>query len=122
MSFEINAQAEAGTGAEQCSWCGEAVERDDGFRLYQPAAPRRAIFCRLEHVVPWAMQGARWEPGTGAEPGWIGESLDDCAHCGAELVETRLVLVRHRGDHRVPDAFCSVDHLAAWATAGGRWR
>jgi len=38
------------------------------------------------------------------------------------LPDTRLVLVRHRGEHRIPDAFCSVDHLDAWARAGGRWR
>jgi hypothetical protein len=33
-----------------------------------------------------------------------------------------VVLVRHRGEHRIPDAFCSADHLASWAKAGGRWR
>jgi hypothetical protein len=34
----------------------------------------------------------------------------------------RVTLIRHRGEHRIPDAFCSVDHAAAWARAGGRWR
>ena len=29
---------------------------------------------------------------------------------------------RHRGEHRIPDAFCSAAHAAAWAKAGGRWR
>jgi hypothetical protein len=29
--------------------------------------------------------------------------------------------VRHRGEHRIPDGFCSVDHLLAWAKAGGRY-
>ena len=122
MSSEIDAQAEAGAGAELCSWCGEAVERDDGFRLLEPAGARQAAFCRLEHVVPWAMHGVRWEPRTAPPPGWIGEALEQCALCGTELTDARLVLVRHRGPHRVPDAFCSVDHVAAWARAGGRWR
>ena len=27
-----------------------------------------------------------------------------------------------RGEHRIPDAFCSVGHAADWAKAGGRWR
>jgi hypothetical protein len=33
----------------------------------------------------------------------------------------RVVLVRHRGEHRIPDAFCSPDHMSEWAKAGGRW-
>jgi hypothetical protein len=45
-----------------------------------------------------------------------------CAHCGAALDEGHLVLVRHRGEYRIPDGFCSVDHLLAWAKAGGRWQ
>ena len=44
-----------------CSWCGRAVEREDGWRLHEQPGARRAAFCRLEHVVPWAMQGAHWE-------------------------------------------------------------
>ena len=31
-----------------------------------------------------------------------------------------LTLVRHRDEHRIQDCFCSVDHLADWAKAGGR--
>jgi hypothetical protein len=83
------------------------------------------VFCRLEHVVPWAMQGAHWSAG---EPGlWAFEPSDlggttECAHCGAALGDLHLRLVRHRGDHRIPDGFCSVDHLLEWAKAGGRWR
>ena len=122
MSFEIDAQAEAGAGAELCSWCGEAVESDDGFRLTEPAGERRATFCRLEHVVPWGIQGPWWEAGTFAESGGTEPESDVCALCGAALPDTRLVLVRHRGEHRIPDAFCGVDHLAEWARAGGRWR
>jgi len=107
---------------ERCSWCGSDIERNDGFRLAEPAGERRAAFCRLEHVVPWAMQGAHWEAGRLVEPPGLADSLTDCAHCGEPLPDTRVLLVRHRGEHRIPDAFCAVDHLAAWAKKGGRWR
>ena len=98
------------------------MEPEDGFRLAEPAGARRAVFCRLEHVVPWHIQGPSWDPGELEEPPGIGGSLDRCAHCGEPLGDTRVLLVRHRGEHRIPDAFCSVDHAAAWAKAGGRWR
>jgi hypothetical protein len=107
---------------ERCSWCGEPVERDEGFRASEPAGERGATFCRLEHVVPWAMQGAHWEPTTPAEPPSGARELEACAECGARVGDRRVVLVRHRGEHRIPDAFCGVDHLLAWARAGGRWR
>jgi hypothetical protein len=107
---------------ERCSWCGADVGPNDGYRLAEPAGERRAAFCRLEHVVPWAMQGALWQAGTIEEPSGIDDSLDACAQCGDGLPDTRVLLVRHRGEHRIPDAFCSVDHLAGWAKAGGRWR
>ena len=45
-----------------------------------------------------------------------------CSHCVAELGEAYVLLVRHRGGHRVADGFCSVAHMREWATAGGRWR
>ena len=64
------------------------------------------------------MQGAHWDP---AEPGEAEVQGGACAQC-AELGDVRLLLVRHRGEHRIPDAFCSVDHMAAWAKSGGRWR
>jgi hypothetical protein len=105
---------------ETCSWCGTAVEPDDGYRLAESAGARRAVFCRLEHLVPWAMQGPRWEAGEVQEP--PGVELAHCAQCDAPLSDTRVVLVRHRGEHRIPDAFCSVEHAADWAKAGGRWR
>jgi hypothetical protein len=38
------------------------------------------------------------------------------------LIDTHVLLVRHRGEHRVADGFCSVDHMTAWAKAGGRWQ
>ena len=83
---------------------------------------RRAAFCRLEHVVPWAIQGAHWEAGEIEEPAGVIDHADQCAHCGARLDDVYVVLVRHRGEHRIPDVFCSADHLASWAKAGGRWR
>ena len=50
------------------------------------------------------------------------EKAPTCSHCGAELTEAHVLLVRHRGEHRVADGFCSVDHLNEWAKAGGRWQ
>ena len=47
--------------SELCTWCGAAVDRDDGYRVREDPGARHAVFCRLEHVVPWAMQGAHWE-------------------------------------------------------------
>jgi hypothetical protein len=104
----------------QCTWCGAEVEPDDGFRAYEPAGERRAAFCRLEHVVPWSIQGAHWEVGEIPEL----PTLDDgeCSQCGAELTDAHVLLIRHRGEHRVADGFCGVDHLTEWAKAGGRWR
>jgi hypothetical protein len=97
----------------QCTWCRKPVEPDDGYRLYEPAAGRMAVFCRLEHVVPWQMRGPRWGSGEG-------QSAEvQCAECGDPAT---VLLVRHRGEHRIPDAFCSVEHAARWAKAGGRWR
>jgi hypothetical protein len=105
-----------------CSWCGDAVEPSDGWRAAEPAGERRATFCRLEHIVPWAMQGAHWEAGTIGEPPGLHDSLTQCAHCDGPLPDTYVLLVRHRGEDRIPDAFCGVDHMAQWAKRGGRWR
>jgi hypothetical protein len=107
---------------ERCTWCGGEVDHDDGLRLYEPAGERRATFCRLEHVIPWAIQGPHWEAGAMDEPGSIDDQSLSCAQCGRELGEVHIRLVRHRGQHRVPDDFCSVEHLREWAAAGGRWR
>lgn len=106
---------------EKCTWCGTDVETDDGFRLYEPAGDRRATFCRLEHVIPWAIQGPHWEPGELAEPSSVAGART-CARCGKELGEIHLLLVRHRGEHRIVDDFCSAEHLVEWAKAGGRWQ
>ena len=105
-----------------CSWCGRAIEAGDGYRLGEEPGERRAAFCRLAHVIPWALRGAHWEAGSVDEPDSVTAAVEHCAHCDAPLGEVRILLVRHRGEHRVPDAFCSVDHLSAWARAGGRWR
>lgn len=109
-------------GQSTCTWCGNEVEPHDGWRLQEVPGSRRATFCRLEHVVPWSIQGAHWEPGEIEEPRGLAADPHECAHCDAPLGDVRLVLVRHRGDHRIPDGFCSVDHLQAWAKAGGRWQ
>lgn len=106
---------------EKCSWCDREVEPDDGFRLAERPGERVAIFCRLEHVVPWAITGPHWAPGQPSEPAGIPEAVTECARCGTELGEVSLLLVRHRGDHRLPDGFCSVQHLREWAQAGGRY-
>ena len=114
--------AAADKTSERCSWCGDRVDPDDGFRMTEEPGARRAVFCRLEHVVPWALQGAHWEAGDDDEPAARGNGLDTCAHCGAALDDVRVLLTRHRGEHRIPDAFCSAGHAAEWAKAGGRWR
>jgi hypothetical protein len=109
------------TAPEPCSWCGEEVEADDGFRAGEEPGGGRACFCRLEHAVPWELQGARWEPGEVQEPPGFEDDLARCAHCGERPAGARVLLVRHRGEHRIPDAFCSAGHMAAWAKAGGRY-
>jgi hypothetical protein len=106
--------------AERCSWCGAAVESEDGYRATEPSGARRATFCRLEHVVPWAIQGPHWEAGE-TPPAVAALAPDECSHCGAALTETLVLLIRHRGEHRIADAFCTVEHLREWAVAGGRW-
>ena len=106
---------------ERCSWCGAGVEEDDGWRAYEPAGERRAVFCRLEHVVPWVLKDAHWEAGASEEPLGPEEGPRHCSRCAAELGEIHVLLVRHRGEHRIGDAFCSVEHMAEWAKAGGRW-
>ena len=109
--------------AELCSWCGVAVERDEGFRAAEPAGERKASFCRLEHIVPWVIQGAHWEPGTLVDADDDAASgLGRCAQCATPLDDRCVLLVRHRGEHRIADAFCNPDHLLEWAKAGGRWR
>lgn len=106
--------------AEHCNWCGVDVQEGSGFRVAEPAGERRAVFCRLEHIVPWIIQGAHWDPGTIGDPG--GNGLGRCAYCAQPVGDTVLLVVRHRGEHRIGDAFCGAEHLLAWAKAGGRWK
>ena len=73
-------------------------------------------------MVPWSIQGAHWEPGGPDEAAELDAGPPRCSHCDAELGEVHVLLVRHRGDHRVADAFCSVEHMNDWAKAGGRWQ
>jgi hypothetical protein len=107
---------------EVCTWCGAEVEADDGWRAYEPAGDRRAVFCRLEHVVPWVIDDAHWDAGEFTESPSLDEGTTGCAHCGAKLGDVHVLLVRHRGEHRVADGFCSVEHMLEWAKAGGRWQ
>ena len=108
--------------AGRCSWCGNNLEAGDGWRASEREGERIAGFCRLEHVVPWALKGAHWEAGTWQQSANLTDSLTHCAHCAEELPESYVLLVRHRGEHRIPDAFCSVDHMAEWCKRGGRWQ
>jgi hypothetical protein len=106
------------------------VEPSDGFRAYEPAGESYAVFCRLEHIVPWEIQGPLWQPGAGppANPRTPRREAEDvrgtglCSYCDAALIDTAVLLVRHRGEHRIGDGFCSAPHMAAWAKAGGRWQ
>jgi hypothetical protein len=108
------------TAGPRCNWCGASFEPDDGYRAAEIAGERRAAFCRLEHIVPWAMHGAHWDAGPPYEPTPLG--LERCSECDVAVDDTRIVLVRHRGEHRVADAFCGAEHLMVWARAGGRYR
>lgn len=111
--------ASAPVSAVACSWCGEAVDGGYGFRAWEPVGERQAAFCRLEHVVPWVIQGAHWS--TGEAPAGI-DAPGACAHCAGPLGDRRVLVVRHRGEYRIADAFCELEHLLAWAKAGGRWQ
>lgn len=129
-----------------CSWCRADVAVDEGYRARRPASGQLAVFCRLEHIVPWVLRGARWptaSPGAPADdaatdsvegprpgqapshaaedPAAEGSAPSRCSHCDAELGAEQIVLVHHRGEHRITDAFCDTDHLRRWANAGGRF-
>lgn len=108
--------------AVPCSWCGSSVDSDRGYRAVAPARGRRAAFCRLDHVVPWALDGPRWQPAPPLSREDAGRGLGSCVRCGGGLADDRLLLIRHGGHHRIADAFCGVDHLVEWARSGGRWR
>jgi hypothetical protein len=103
--------------SDACSWCGEPVPAGAGYRAYEPEGARVARFCRLEHVVPWAIRGAAWEAGEAP----VVDEPAACAWCGGELGPERVLVVRERGEHRIADGLCSVVHLLEWAKAGGRY-
>jgi hypothetical protein len=107
--------------SEHCTWCDQPVERNEGYRVGELPGARRATFCRLEHVVPWTIQGPHWEAGELEEPAGLTDAIERCSVCAEPLGEVRVVLIRRRGEHRIPDGFCSADHLAAWARSGGRY-
>lgn len=109
---------------EVCSWCGAPVEEGAGFRAREPAGGRKATFCRLEHIVPWVIQGAHWEADGIEDPSEAPpqNGLGRCAHCAEAVDDRAVILIRHRGEHRIGDAFCGPEHLLAWAKAGGRWQ
>lgn len=109
--------------ASRCARCGRVVPDDEGFRLSGPGEGRRAAFCRLEHVVAWVIRGATWDPGGALVEPPPGSRAAECSQCARELEDPPpLLLVSHRQADRIPDAFCSLEHLRAWALAGGRWR
>jgi hypothetical protein len=107
--------------SDACTWCGVPVPTGEGYRAWEPAGARRATFCRLEHAVPWVIRGAAWEAALEPLPP---EALEPraCAWCGGALGESRVLVVRDRGEHRVADGLCSTAHLLEWAKAGGRYR
>ena len=63
-----------------------AVDAEDGFRAQERAGERRAVFCRLEHVVPWVISGAHWERAR-AEPAAL-EAAVERARCAARRSRT----------------------------------
>jgi hypothetical protein len=108
--------------SEHCTWCGTPVPEDAGFRVAEPEERRKAVFCRLEHVVPWVMRGAEWDTGRIVRDGEPDDALGRCALCGDPLGTARVLVVRHRGQHRIGDAFCRLEHLESWAKGGGRYK
>jgi hypothetical protein len=103
-----------------CSWCGVDVGPNDGFRRPSRWASAALSSAGSSTSSRGSIQGAHWDAGTILQPGDPDDGLGRCAHCGGALDDRRVLLVRHRGEHRIADAFCGVDHLLAWAKAGGR--
>ena len=71
------------------------MDENDWWRAQEGSGEEEIAFCRLEHVVPWAMKG----------PGW-----------------SAVALVHHRGGHQISESFGSVEEMRAWAAAGGPWQ
>jgi hypothetical protein len=68
------------------------------------------------------MSGSRFDATATGPAAESDLGLGVCAQCGADLEADAVVLVRHRGPHRIGDGFCDVHHLSSWAKHGGRFR
>ena len=87
---------------EHCSWCGAAVAADDGFRVAEPEGERKAVFCRLEHVVPWVIRGAHWEPGRIVAARRARRRARPLRAVRRRARRpSACCVVRHRGEHRI---------------------
>ena len=81
---------------------GRASTATRASALAEPEGERRAAFCRLEHVVPWAIQGAHWDPGGCSRAATSPTRASGAAPIAATtLGDARVLLVRHRGEHRI---------------------
>src|SRR5437764_11111684 len=109
----------------ECTWCGAPVDAASGYRAAEPAGARVATFCRLEHVVPWEINGAHWEPDddvSGIDGALLERSgLDRCSQCGEPVGDRAVVLVLHLVEHRIVDAFFGMGHAAVCTRADRRW-
>ena len=68
------------------------------------------------------MQDAHWEAGELSEEAGVAEEVTRCSFCEAELGMSTSCSSATAASFRIPDGFCSVDHMAQWAKEGGRWR
>lgn len=93
----VGAAMEAESIPLSCAWCNRELDRGDCWVARAEGGGEEAGFCRLEHIVPWAIRGRGWE-GSG------------------------VILVRYRAGRRITEEFASVDDVAAWAKSGGPWQ
>ena len=109
--------------AEPCTWCGTAVPEDDGFRVAEPEEQRKAVFCRLEHVVPWIIQGAGLGVRRTSSPPASPTTPSAAARCAAtRSASSASSWSATAASHRIGDAFCRLEHLEDWAKGGGRYK
>ncbi|MFY9487294.1 MAG: hypothetical protein WAP35_01165 [Solirubrobacterales bacterium] len=114
------------TSEDACNWCAAAVAAENRYAVTEIALARELSFCRLEHIVPWVIREKRRERGMiaavdDAVAKTLLEEAGDCAECGSVPQDGAVVLVHERSGERILDAFCSLEHLRAWASAGGHW-
>jgi len=99
---------------ERCSWCGAAGRTPMTASARSSAeGERRAVFCRLEHVVPWLIRGAHWEPAISPSRR-PSSKRSTVARTATASLRAAVLLFRHRGEHRIADGFCEPDHLLEW--------